>query len=242
MKLIRPFILLLLPVWVLSFASCEKEIYDTGTDSEDFPMFVNADVRLAGTNEMYTIDYRPSAVGDFFSNIGAIGTLSEGELGNTLILGLFDSPQADAGSQSPVFTLQFWPDGFTPGEAVTSSDLDDLFPSGRVYPFGQGPGNVDFRLALVPPGTRTGLSSSAYVDVSEGSLTVDNVFPFISRIPGLTSEERTFRLVRFSFSGTIGIFEFEDFVAAQLAGVTYVAKSVAEVSGEGNLVLEANWR
>lgn len=224
------------------FFNCEKEVFSSGSDTDIFPLFVTTDVHEVTVNRSYTIDVRPSPTGDFFDNVGAIGTVSSGALGTTMVMGLFEQEGQDVAGQAVKFSLQFWPETFAEGRAASLEELTDFFADGRVFPFGEGPGNVQFNLAL-PSATETEeISSSAYAPDINGSVRVENIFPFFSNIPGLTEAERTAWLVRVSFNGTIGIFDEVDYLAAQADGIPYVAKATATVAGEANLVLETTWR
>ena len=238
----RTIYMLFVALLVVVFGACEKEIYSSGTVTEGFPMYVTASGNVVSTGQLVEVDYAANAEGNFFDNVGAIGTASAGERGNTLVLGLFQTLAATRGQNDPVFTLQFWPSDLPEGRAPELAELEEIFVPGRVFPFGRGGDSVRMNIAQAPGTPLSELSSSAYTVMQEGTLTVTEVFTYESGIPGLEDEDRTYRLARFSFSGTIGVFNLSDFEDAEAAGEVYRAKESVVLSGEASLVLEATWR
>lgn len=227
---------------VCLISGCEQEVFTSGADTDEFPLFVTAEVHEVEVDRRYVIDVRPSPSGDFFDNVGAIGTVFDGASEVNMILGIFDQEGQSAANQQVRCAFQFWPETFASGRAATLEELRAYFEDDRVFPFGEGPGAVRFSLALPSAAPGAELSSSAFAPDVSGSMTVENVFPYFSNIPGLSEEEGSAWLVRVSFSGTIGIFDEIDFLAAQADGVPYVAKATATVAGEANLVLETTWQ
>lgn len=232
----------LIPLLILLVTGCQKEIFSTGSDTESFPIFLEADVFEPEVGRSYIVEHRPSPTGDFFDNLGAIGTVSDGALGTTLFMGLFTQSDQDPVTQTVRFTVQFWPENFAAGRAASAAEMATFFAEGRTFDFGEGTDEVRLNLDLPTEDLSDELSSSAYLTNPDGVVTVEQVFPFQSSIPGLSDEERSALLVRLSFSGTIGVFDELDFLTAQADGIPYVAKKTAVVEGESVLVLASEWR
>ncbi|MEM6770761.1 MAG: hypothetical protein AAF597_09280 [Bacteroidota bacterium] len=232
----------LLPILLLLVTACQKEVFSIGSDTESIPLLLQAEVLELEVDRRYSLNIEPVPTGDFFNNVGAIGTVFEGTIGTSLMLGLFTQENLSASTQAEQLVLQFWPEDFVTGRGATPAEMSSFFTEGRSFPFGAGPGQVRFDLALEDsvPGER--LSSSSFSSDPEGMITVERVFPYQSSIPGLTDAERNVLLIRLSFSGLVGIYDELDFLAAQEDGLPYVAKESAMVEGVTVLALESTWR
>lgn len=137
------------------------------------------------------------------------GDISEGELGTTLIMGAYGDL-----SLRPMFGFQFWSADLPSDRDWTKEEVEILFAPGTSFPFGEGPGKVDFSLRLPIGGPFAELepSKSSFLAAPEGTLIVidteDYNFTDHSGIPVINVKGK---LIRCTIEGQVGRYDkFDD--------------------------------
>ena len=231
------FIIFLSLISILSIA-CEKqeavipEVINIGPD-----LFATGELRDAGEDN-FTPFY--IGIGDTDTELEHIfwqSYYSEGELGQTLIMGAYPLGQI---STIPLFGLQFWSDQFPSDQDWTAEEMSDFFAPGNIFEFGHGPGKVELSLSLPigGPYVSWGASKSSYLIDPVGSLTITSIEDFSYPIATLSSESRYGKIVRATFSGLIGRYDRE---ADWSDGTnTFITDEVVELQ-DGEVVFYVNY-
>ncbi|WP_367388074.1 hypothetical protein [Lewinella sp. LCG006] len=162
-----------------SLSSCDQENYlDIETNYDTTPLQIKG--AYQGPDEADFVDFE--------INIGKLDVnhqylywgadVSEGELGPTLIAGVYTSANTWYGSVR-YFGLQFWSDQLPANRRWTSAELEQFFAPSNVFELGQGPGLVDIAYrypGVENTGTLDDISSkSSFLESPAGQLVITKV-------------------------------------------------------------------
>lgn len=220
-----------------ALCSCQKTDFDEPNLS-----VLEVDVTPIGLTAVVSVDggassplvLRPEPQNDYGANLFAFGDLSEGVLGPNLYLGLAHNQVDTSLEDQYKFTLKFFPSTFSREDLPTLETMEDFFFVGREFAFGTGVERVELGL-LIPGAEGKNLrSTSSFTTTPTGTVRVEDVVSWSPEHWPLEEPIPVFRLIEFSFSGFVGVYDPE-----QAGGeiMNYVASRQARVEGTASLWL-----